>query len=117
MTEHITPHWKSLLDEFELDWRLAGLVLKTAIEYVRHLHSFLTLFPEPTVMNAKQWLEQCPTAPNRRYKARALHRFAKWLEARGEHPTDWWNDVPPAVERPRPQATVTLDKYLAARSH
>jgi hypothetical protein len=25
MTEDITPHWKSLLDEFELDWRLAGL--------------------------------------------------------------------------------------------
>jgi integrase len=29
---------------------------------------------------------------------------------------DWWNDVPLAVERPRPHATVTLDDYLAARS-
>ena len=74
MTEHITPHRKPLLDEFEDDWRLAGLAPKTATEYVRHLHSFLILFPEPTAMNAKQWLEQCPTAPNRRYKARALRR-------------------------------------------
>ena len=29
---------------------------------------------------------------------------------------DWWNDMPLAVERPRPQATVTLEDYLAARS-
>lgn len=29
MTKPITPHWKSLLDEFELDWRLAGLAPKT----------------------------------------------------------------------------------------
>ena len=29
---------------------------------------------------------------------------------------NWWNDVPLAVERPRPQATVTLDDYQAARS-
>ena len=56
MTKHITPHWKSLLDQFELDWRLAGLAPKTAKEYVRHLHSFLTLFPEPTAMNAKQYV-------------------------------------------------------------
>ena len=116
MTKHITPHWKSLLDEFELDWRLAGLAPKTATEYVRHLHGFLTLFPEPTAMNAKQWLEQCPTAPSRRYKARALRRFAKWLDARGDHRMDWWNDIPLAVERPRPQATVTLDDYLAVQS-
>ena len=116
MTKPITPHWKSQLDEFELDWRLAGLAPKTATEYVRHLHGFLTLFPEPTAMNAKQWLEQCPTAPSRRYKARALRRFAKWLDARGDHRMDWWIDIPLAVERPRPQATVTLDDYLAVQS-
>ncbi len=29
---------------------------------------------------------------------------------------NWWSDVPLAVERPRPQATVTLDDYLAVRS-
>ena len=29
---------------------------------------------------------------------------------------NWWNDVPLAVERPRPQTTVTLEDYLAARS-
>jgi integrase len=29
---------------------------------------------------------------------------------------DWWNDIPLAVERPRPQATVTLDDYLAVQS-
>ncbi len=29
---------------------------------------------------------------------------------------DWWNDVPLAVERPRPQATVTIEEYLIARS-
>ena len=28
----------------------------------------------------------------------------------------WWNDVPLAVERPRPQTTVTLEDYLTARS-
>ena len=28
----------------------------------------------------------------------------------------WWNDLPLAVERARPQATVTLDDYLAVRS-
>ncbi len=116
MTKHITSHWKSLLDEFELDWRLAGLAPKTATEYVRHLQSFLTLFPEPTAMNAKQWLEQCPTAPSRRYKARALRRFTNWLDARGDHCMNWWNDVPLAVERPRPQTTVTLEDYLAVRS-
>jgi integrase len=27
-----------------------------------------------------------------------------------------WNDIPLAAERPRPQATVTLDDYLTARS-
>jgi integrase len=116
MTKHITPHWKSLLDEFELDWQLSGLAPKTAAQYVRHLHSFLTLFPEPTAMNAKQWLEQCPTAPSKRYKARALRRFTKLLDARGDHCMNWWNDVPLAVEQPRSQATVTLDDYLAARS-
>jgi integrase len=116
MSKHISPHWKSLLDEFELDWRLSGLAPNTATEYVRHLHPFLALFPDPTAMNAKQWLEQTPTAPSRRYKARAIRRFAKWLEVRGDHSMDWWNDVPLAVERPRPQATVTLEDYLAVRS-
>ena len=29
---------------------------------------------------------------------------------------DWWDDIPLAVERPRPQATVTLDDYLAVQS-
>lgn len=116
MTEHLSPHWKSLLDEFELDWRLAGLAPKTATEYVRHLYSFLTLFPEPTAMNAKQWLERCPTAPSRRFKARALRRFARWLDAKGDDRMSWWNDVPLAVERPRPQTTVTHEDYLAVLS-
>ena len=116
MTKQITSHWKSLLDEFELDWRLSGLAPKTVTEYVRHISGFLTLFPEPTAMNAKQWLEQCPTAPSRRYKARALRRFAKWLDARGDHCMNWWNDVPLAVERPRPQTTVTLEDYRAVRA-
>jgi integrase len=89
MTKHITPHWKSQLDVFELDWRLVGLAPRTAAEYVRHLHSCLVLFPEPTAMNAKQWLEQCPTAPRRRYKACALRRFAKWLDAGGDHCMNW----------------------------
>ena len=116
MNRPITPHWKSLLDEFELDWRLAGLAPKTATEYVRHLHSFLMQFPEPTAMDAKQWLEQCPTAPSRRYKARALRRFAKWLNARGNHSMNWWTEVPLTVERPRPQTTVSLEDYLKVRS-
>jgi len=116
MTRQITPHWKSLLDEFELDWRLTGLAPKTVIEYVRHVGGFLTLFPEPTAMNAKQWLEQCSTAPSRHYKARALRRFARWLDERGDHCMNWWNEVPLAVERPRPQATVTLEDYLDVRS-
>lgn len=116
MTDHLAPHWKSNLDEFELDWRLSGLAPKTATEYVRHLRTFLTLFPVPTAMNAKQWLEQCPTAPSRRYRARALRRFAKWLDAKGDGRMSWWNELPLAVERPRPQTTVTFEDYLAVRS-
>jgi hypothetical protein len=53
MTEHAMPHWKSVLDEFELDWRLAGLASRTSTEYVRHQSSLLALFPEAIVMNAR----------------------------------------------------------------
>jgi hypothetical protein len=83
MTNHISPHWESLLDEFELDWRLSGLVPKTVTEYVRHIRSFLTLFPDPTAMNAKQCLEQTQTAPSRRYMLALFAGLLSGWKARG----------------------------------
>ena len=84
MNRPITPHWKSLLDEFELDWRLAGLASKTATEYVRHLHSFLMQFPEPTAMDAKQWLEQCPTAPRQAIQGSRIATIREMASCKGK---------------------------------
>ena len=50
---HTTPQWKSLLDEFELDWRLVCLAPRTATEYVRHQSGLLAPFPEAIVMSAQ----------------------------------------------------------------
>jgi hypothetical protein len=46
---------KSLLGEFQLDWKLAGKSLATASAYAQWIEHLLAQHPEPSLVNCPFW--------------------------------------------------------------
>ena len=105
---------KSLLGEFQLDWRLAGKSPATASTYVQWLEQLLSQHPDPTLVDVKQWIASTPSVSIRRKRGQAVRAFGTWAEQNNYELFTWWNSVPLAKERQRPQTTATELDYKKA---
>ena len=104
----------SLLDEFQLDWRLAGKAERTATDYTKALRDLLRARPEPTLVDVKQWLASTESCVVRRKRGQAVRAFGKWATQHGYDIFPWWTQVPLATEAQRPQETAVEADYRAA---
>lgn len=104
----------SLLEEFRLDWRLAGKAERTATDYTKALRDLLRAQPEPTLVDVKQWLASTPSTVVRRKRGQAVRAFGKWAAQHSYDIFPWWTQVPLAKETQRPQETAIEADYKAA---
>jgi integrase/recombinase XerD len=105
---------RSLLGDFQLDWRLAGKAEQTAKNYVQHLNELLDRYPDPTLGDVKTWLTSVQTPVARRKRGQAVRAFGNWAEECEYDVFGWWKQVPLAREPQRPQQTVTETDYKEA---
>ncbi len=105
---------RSLLGDFQLDWRLAGKAEQTAKNYVQHLNELLDQYPNPDLNDVKTWLTQVQTPVARRKRGQAVRAFGKWAEECQYDVFGWWKRVPLAKETQRPQETATEADYKKA---
>jgi site-specific recombinase XerD len=105
---------RSLLGEFQLDWRLAGKSAATASTYVQWLEHLLLQHPEPTLVDVKEWIASTPSVSFRRKRGQAVRAFGTWAEHNNYELFTWWKMVPLAKERQRPQTTATELDYKKA---
>jgi integrase len=105
---------RSLLGDFQLDWRLAGKAEQTAKNYVQHLNELLDQYPNPDLNDVKAWLTQVQTPVARRKRGQAVRAFGKWAEESQYDAFGWWKRVPLAKETQRPQETATEADYKKA---
>lgn len=108
-------HIDIYLQEFAADWRLLGRSSATADIYglyIRHLVGDA----DPasiTLPSVKQWLATASSAETARYRARAVRAFGRWSAANDGPPWPWSASVPLAATPPKPQPTVTPEKYAS----
>ena len=102
---------RSLLSDFQLDWRLAGKAEQTAKNYVQHLNELLDCYTDPTLSDVKTWLTQVQTPVARRKRGQAVRAFGKWAQDCDYEVFGWWKHVPLAKELQRPQQTATDADY------
>ncbi len=105
---------RSLLEEFQLDWRLAGKATQTATNYIDALNKLFDMFTEPTLANVKEWIASIDSQVNRRKRGQAARAFGKWSESNGYDLFAWWRQVPLAKEVMRPQETAVVADYHEA---
>ncbi len=105
---------KSLLDEFRLDWRLAGKAERTANDFTKAILQLLATQPEPTLVDVKEWLSATSSPAVRRKRGQAVRAFGKWAQDCEYEVFGWWKQVPLAREPQRPQQTVTEVDYKKA---
>ena len=105
---------KSLLGEFQLDWRLAGKSPATASTYVQWIEHLLSQHPEPTLVDVKEWIASTPSVSFRRKRGQAVRAFGRWAEHNNYEIFTWWKLVPLAKECQRPQTTTTELDYKKA---
>jgi integrase len=105
----------SLIDEFELDWRLAGKAPQTAKDYAKYLRQLLDVHSEPTLQQARQWLLECQSHATRRKRAQAIRAFGTWASSGGYDAMPWWKSVRVPRDIQRPQPTATIEDYRNAR--
>lgn len=104
---------RSLVGEFQLDWRLSGKSAQTAKNYADHLSELLEISPDPTLSEVKAWLGGVVSSVGRRKRGQAVRAFGKWAEDNEYDLFSWWRNVPLAKEAQRPQITVTEADYQA----
>ncbi len=105
---------KSLLGEFQLDWKLSGKSPATASTYVQWLEHLLSQHPEPTLGDVKEWIASTLSVSFRRKRGQAVRAFGTWAEHNNYELFTWWKSVPLAKERQRPQTTTTELDYKKA---
>jgi len=108
---------RSLLSEFELDWRLAGKADRTVKDYCTSLKDLLKQFEEPTVTEVKTWIAMTNSQVCRRKRGQAVRAFGQWAKSNGYDFFAWSNQVPLAKEVMRPQKTVVEADYHEALKH
>jgi integrase len=105
----------SLIDEFELDWRLAGKAPQTAKDYAKYLRHLLDVHSEPTLQQARQWLLECESHATRRKRAQAIRAFGTWASSADYDAMPWWKSIRVPRDIQRPQPTATTEDYRKAR--
>lgn len=105
----------SHIDEFELDWRLAGKAPQTAKDYAKYLRQLLDVHSEPTLQHARQWLLECQSHATRRKRAQAIRAFGTWASSVGYDVMPWWKSIRVPRDIQRPQPTATIEDYRKAR--
>ena len=105
---------KSLLGEFQLDWRLAGKAASTAANYAHWIEHLLSQHPEPTLVDVKEWIASTTSVVGRRKRGQAVRAFGKWSDANDYDIFTWWKSVPLTKETMRPQETTSEADYRKA---
>ena len=106
------------LEEFRVDWRLAGRATATVDTYSNYLREFVGS-NDPNTMtltDCKVWLADAPSAETARYRARAIRAFGKWAATHDGPVWLWAATVPLATVQPKPQPTVSADEYRVVLS-
>ena len=80
---------QSLLEEFRLDWRLAGKAERTATDYTNALRDLLRAQPEPTLVDVKLWFASTESSVVRRKRGQAVRAFGKWASQHGYDIFPW----------------------------
>jgi integrase len=104
----------TLIDEFELDWRLAGRAPRTAALYANDLRKFASTAHETSLVGVKEWLAQTPTPQVRRKRAQAFRAFGKWAEQVEVSGYEWWRSVPLTKVAQSVQETASASDYKNA---
>jgi len=102
----------TMVDEFALDWQLAGKSKRAATEYSRYLRQLIGLHTEPTLRQVKSWLSGCKSVSVQRKRAQAVRAFGEWAQSSGCQVFTWWTRVTVPRASVRPQPTVTVDDYV-----
>ena len=102
---------KSLIEEFQLDWKLAGKSPKTAESYSRYLFELSETNSQLTLNSVKSWVASTSHILVRRKRAQAVRAFGQWCEKNEYDFFKWWKQVPLATEKSKPQQTVTQEEY------
>jgi integrase/recombinase XerD len=100
-----------LIEEFQLDWKLAGKSATTAQAYGRSLVLLSNSCEQLTLTTVKSWVASTTYTSVRRKRAQAIRAFGQWCEKNEYDLFKWWKQVPLATEKSKPQQTVTPDDY------
>ena len=103
-----------LVDEFQLDWHLEGKSKQTAKNYAFDLRRFLSDFKNPTLEQAKEWVQRTESIVGRRKRAQAIRAFGRWLANQGIPGFEWHRQLPLTKEKTFPQKTVVRSDYERA---
>jgi len=106
----------SLLESFRLDWILAGKAPRTADAYVRSLANMLDAGAGSDPVCVRKWVLEAPELSVRRKRGQAVRALGAWCDTQGIADYSWWRQIPLAIEKERPQATVVNADYLHALS-
>ena len=103
-----------LVNEFQLDWHLEGKSKQTAKNYAFDLRRFLSDFKNPTLEQAKEWVQRTESIVGRRKRAQAIRAFGRWLANQGIPGFEWHRQLPLTKEKTFPQKTVVRSDYERA---
>ena len=76
---------KSLLGEFQLDWKLSGKAASTATNYAQWIEHLLSQHPEPTLVDVKEWIASTPSVSFRRKRGQAVRAFVGRAKGQARH--------------------------------
>ena len=104
----------SMLESFRLDWILAGKAPRTAEAYVRSLTHMMNSGVGCDPVRVRQWMLEAQELSVRRKRGQAVRALGAWCDTQGIEMFSWWRQIPLAVEKERPQATVVHADYVHA---
>jgi len=103
-----------LVDEFQIDWHLEGKSKQTAKNYASDLRKLLNAHQNPTLAQAKEWMQETNSVVGRRKRAQAVRAFGRWLESNSIGGFEWYQQMPLPKEKTLPQQTVGVADYERA---
>ena len=103
-----------LVDEFQIDWHLEGKSKQTAKNYAFDLRKLIRAHENPTLAQAKEWMQETNSLVGRRKRAQAVKAFGRWLENNLIEAFEWYRQMPLPKEKTLPQQTVVVADYESA---
>lgn len=102
------------LEEFRIDWEVAGKAASSVDCYVRRLLEFADVASHPTLADARGWVSSHPLPSMRRKRAQAIRAFGRWSDRVGDNDFPWWRNVPIPTEVETPQPTASAADFSNA---